>query len=77
MTTPNETIQRLAAALDKLLAAKDSNGDRIVYGEHREPVRDTVVIEQCRVCDEVDGHRDDCVVATAEQALRQVRNATS
>ena len=77
MASPNDVIEKLTAALRTLLEARDRDGNRLIYGEHRESVRNTVVMEQCRVCDEVDGHRQGCVIGDAERTLREIQGANS
>ena len=71
MTTHEPLFEDLLVALNNLLRAKDREGNRLLYAEHREPVRDTVAVELCRVCGEVDEHGGDCAVGAAERVLRQ------
>lgn len=75
--TNNLNKEDLLAILQALLLASDDDGDSLFYGQHREPISNTVVIEQCRVCKEVDGHQPECVVGTAERALRDGQSVKS
>lgn len=77
MTRPPDAIEQLTCALGGLLLAGTAEGTRVIYDEHREPIRNTVVIALCRVCGEVDGHIDGCVVETAERVLRRVQGTES
>ena len=65
MASSHDVIEQLTAALRTLLQARDRDGNRLCYGAHRESVRNTVVMEQCRVCEEADGHRQECVIGDA------------
>jgi hypothetical protein len=87
MTAPDSAIKELAAALEGLLRAEDTAGERLIYSEHREPIRNEVVMEMCRVCGEVDGHKSkpgvfstdttECAVEVAELALRRYQETKS
>jgi len=70
-----DIVRQLTAALEGLLRAEDCDGNRLFYAEHREPVRNTVAIGICRVCGELEGHRDVCAVGTAEELLRRLTDA--
>lgn len=72
MITPNDAIEQLAGALEGLLQAKNAWAERLLYHEHRESIRNEVVVEQCHACDGVDGHEEECVVGIAERVLRRV-----
>jgi hypothetical protein len=83
----DHAIKQLAAALEGLLLAENTEGERLIYSEHREPIRNEVVIATCRVCGELDGHKGkvsafegeptDCPVDVAERAFRLFQETKS
>jgi hypothetical protein len=68
MAGSNEVIEELASALKGLLTVADAKGRRILYQEDADGDH-----SYCHVCEEVDGHKAECAVGSAERVLRILR----
>jgi hypothetical protein len=69
MDNDTKGIDELTTALAALLGITDRDGQRLLFDDHREPVRGDVVMSRCRSCGELDAHADGCVVGTAEHLV--------
>lgn len=71
MTVSEEAINALTTAVERLLTARDNEGQSVIDIEGLDAFDE--VHTCCRICGEVDGHERDCVVRIAEYAIVEVR----